>query len=76
MDLLGRTHLRLSLRSPALQTDKIARIRECESGSRAGAFGWETGETHRSKWQCECEQQGVVAGRVTNFMFYGGHGFG
>ena len=39
MDLLGRPHLRLPLRSPALQTHQIPRIRERESGPGARAFG-------------------------------------
>lgn len=55
MDLLGWSHLRRPVRSPALQTDKSARIRERESGSGAGAFGWNDDE-----WTWKWE--GVVAG--------------
>ena len=55
MDLLGRSHLRRPLRSPALQTDKSARIREREPRSGAGAFGWKDDE-----WTWKWE--GIVAG--------------
>lgn len=68
VDLLGRSHLRLPLRGPALQADQVARIRECESGPGVGSRGWEVGEIGEWEWQW----QGSVAGGVTDgFMGQG-----
>ena len=60
MGVLGRTHLRRSLRSAAPQTYQIARIRECESGSGGCAFGWEDGGEW--EWEWESAVAGVVGG--------------
>ena len=52
MDLLGRSHLWFSFRRAALQTHKIARIRERESGSGVRAWSWEVGKIS-GKWKWE-----------------------